>query len=617
MAAHRTCRTHNRELPNLRTADDIAALYHDRKTRMAGRHARMQRVSDVYNGRTELPLPELRVDEKAAVPNLVQQGTDQMARRAASVLPNILCPPLRPGIKASEEKADQRKMIHYGWWEKSSIKKVQRQRAGWFITYSSAPAIIRPDPNISMPRWDLHSPFDVYPARMHLGSYTPSDVIVRHSRDLRWITDRYPQAAMHVHKGKSTKPDDTFDVLEYVDADEIVFTVLGKDTRNEWDTRPPLETMAVELTRRPNRAGVCWAVIPERPSLDAPVGHFDGIIGMYETQAALMALEVIAVRRSIWPEVWFENPNGPQTPHVVQHYDAETDTPGIVANGRINTLQMDPSFRSVNTMDRLEFAQRQTAGLPQELGGSSQSNVRTGRRGSQILSASIDFTIAEAQDAFAEALHEENMRAIAIDKGYFNKSKTIYVSTKGMRGKVDYRPSDTFEERAEHIVTYPIAGTDLADLVINGGQRVGMGTMSKRSFMEIDPLVDDVDIEENRVRLEGAEAAFFAAFQEEIANPEAEWQAEQVADFARRLAKGEKWYEAVAAINKDLQERQAQGAEPGTPEAMPGLAPPGAPGGIPTVGEPSPSMGNLTSLLGQLGTADLALASRGPERVSA
>jgi hypothetical protein len=138
-----------------------------------------------------------------------------------------------------------------------------------------------------------------------------------------------------------------------------------------------------------------------------------------------------------------------------------------------------------------------------------------------------------------------------------------------------------------------------------------MGTMSKRSFMKIDPLVDDVDAEEAQIKMEGVDAAFFAAFQEQMATPDAPWQMEQVADFAQRLAGGQVWYEAVAEINRELQEKQAEGAVPGSPEAMPGLAQPGAPGaGVPTVGEPSPSMGNLTQLLNQLGSADTALAVR-------
>jgi hypothetical protein len=594
----------------VREAVDIAQSFHDRESRDAERHAWMRWVSDIYNGRTELPVPELRANEKAAVPNLLQQGTDQMARRVASVLPNLYCPPLKPGVKSSEQRADERRMVHHGWWEKTRIRKVQRQRAAWLISYASAPTLVRPDHRTRMPRWEPVSPFHWYPSRTALGAFTPDDVIVRHRQNLRWITDRFPEAAALVHKRHECGPDSAFDVLEYISPDEVCFVLLGHDDTGAFDTPPSPETMAVELVRRPNRAGVCWGVTPVRPSLDNPIGHFDGIIGMYETQAALMAMEVLAVRRSIWPEPWLENPNNSSQPRIVQHPDKAQGIPGIITNGRLTTVQMDPSFRSVNTMDRLEYAQRQTAGLPAELGGMSQSNVRTGRRGSQIIGAAIDFTIAEAQDALAESLHEEDERAIAIDKGYFNTSKTIHISTKGMRGKVDYKPSETFEEGAEHVVSYPIAGMDLSELVINGGQRVGMGAMSKRTYMENDPMIDDVDVEINRIRTEAVEQAWIAAFQSEIASPEAEWTSVHVADLGRRLARGEDLFEAVTDINRKLQEAQAQGAQPGTPEAMPGLAPEGAPGGVPTVGEVEPSMENMASLLSNLGVADQALRVR-------
>jgi hypothetical protein len=598
----------------MRSAADIAQLFHDRQSRDADRHAWMGWVSDVYNGRTNLPVPELRADEKAAVPNLLQQGTDQMARRAASVVPNLYCPPLRPGIKRSEELADKRRMVQHGWWAKNGIKRggtTQRQRSAWLISYAAAPVLIRPDPVSKMPRWDPHPPSRVFAARTPLNVITPPDVIVRHTQSLQWLRDHYPEAAARIHKAANAGPDAGFDVLEYIDDNEVVFVALGHDTSDDpYAEPPPVDSMSVELVRRENRAGVCWAVCPKRPSLDAPIGHFDGIIGMYETQAVLMAMEVLAVRRAIWPEPWLENPNGGSQPRIVQHPDKVNGTPGIITNGRLNTVQMDPSFRSVNTMDRLEYAQRQTAGLPAELGGMSQTNVRTGRRGDQVVGAAIDFTIAEIQDALGDSADPELHRAVAIDKGYFDTRKTIYVSTKGMRGQVDYKPSETFEKGAEHVVEYPIAGTDLSDLVINGGQRIGQGTLSKQAFMEIDPLVSDVDVEINRIRKEAVEQAWIVAFQTEISSPEAEWTSADVADLGMRLTRGEDLFEAVSDINDKRKEAQAEGAQPGSPDAMPGLAPPGAPGEIPAVGETGPSMQNMTSLLSQLGVADQALRMR-------
>lgn len=593
----------------MKQPDEIAALYGQRQERLADRHARMREVSDVYNGRVDLPLPELARNERASVPNLCQQGTDQLARRTASVIPTMIWPALKPGKKVSEDLADKRKQVAYGFWEKSNIRKMLARRARWYITYGSAPAIVRPDPVLKIPKWELHSPFDMFPAATHIDGYTPEDVIVRHKRPLSWIEQHYPDAALVLSKPRNCPKSELFEVLEFIGTEYIQFVALGKATfdPNGYQT---LEANSVELKTVPNRAGICWSVIPERVSLDATVGQFDSILGMYATQAALMALQIIATRRAIYKPVWLSNPNTGAHPEVVQEPDIESGTPGIVVNGIINDLNLDPSFQAQATIDSLEGSMRQTAALPAELGGSGSQNVRTGRRGSQIMSASIDFTIAEAQDALAEALHEENKRAVAIDKAYFNRSKPIYVATKGVRGMVHYKPSEVWEEGAEHIVEYPIAGTDLSDLVINGGQRVGMGTMSKRSFMDIDPLVSDAEAEENKVRMEQVEQGFFVGWQEQMADPNGPWQTEHVADFAARLARGEKWYDVVKDINDELKKKQAEGAQPGSPEAQPGLAPPGAPGSIPTIGEPEPSMGNLTQMLSQLGVADQALSMR-------
>jgi hypothetical protein len=594
-----------------RDAEEIAHLYQSRVDRLGPLHARMVEVRDTYNGDVVIPLPEISKHEQATVANLTQRGLDAIAQRAASVLPDLHYPALRPSIKASVEKATTRRKVNYGWWERTGIRRVMQRRARWFLGYAQAPVIIRPDPKLQIPVWEPFSPLDTFPAPTRLDGIEPDDVIVRHKRTKRWIEERYPEAAGLVRKPKDCPPDAVFDVLEYIDDREIVFVVLGQADDDQFAATPEKVTMAVEMVRLDNRAGVCWAVVPGRISLDRPVGQFDAILGMYQTQAAITAMEIIALRKTIFPDTWLVNANTGAQPHIVQEPDYELGQPGIVVNGIIDRQQIPPNFAAGQIAARLEGAQRDTAGLPPELGGMSQSNVRTARRGSQVLGASIDFTIAEAQDTFTQSLHAENVRAIEIDKAYFNTSKSFYVSTKGQQGLVEYKPSETFEAKAEHIVSYPLAGTDLSDLVINGGQRVGMGTMSKRSFMKIDPLVDDVDAEEAQIKMEGVDAAFFAAFQEQMATPEAPWQMEQVADFAKRLAGGQVWYEAVAEINRELQEKQAEGAVPGSPEAMPGLAPPGAPGaGVPTVGEPSPSMGNLTQLLNQLGSADTAMAMR-------
>jgi len=594
----------------MRSVEDIVTLYRERLSDMGAEFDRMRSVVDVYNGDVVLPLPELSRNEQAAVANLTQQGLDQFARRISSVLPSMQHPPLKPGIKQSEEKAGKRKQIIHGYWEKSHLKKVTGRRARWLLGYGKAPVVVRPDPTHSCPVWDPVDPFNVYPSHLHLDSFTPADCIVRHRRDYRWLADNYPDALLVIRKNQgAAKNNDEFECLEYIDAEEVVWVLLGQaDSDQNFAASTGAEHC--ELTRTPNRAGMCWVVIPSRVTLDRSAGHFDAILGMYKTEAALMALEVIATRKAIYPTPWLVNSQNGAIPHVVQLPDAQTGEPGVITNGQLVHTPLDPSLRGSTVRNDLQYAQRQTAGLPAEFGGMSPTNVRTARRGTQVMGAAVDFTIADAQDMFAEALHDENLRAIEIDKAYFDYNKTFYVSTKGVRGSINYRPSEVFEAGAQHVVDFPVTGYDISDLVINGGQRIAQRTMSRRGFMKVDPMVDDDEAMENEIRLEATEDAFFAAFQEQAASPDAPWQAAQVAEFAMRLAKGEKWYEAVDDINKKLQEAQALGAEPGTPEAQPGLAPEGAPGGIPAVGEPSPSLGNMAQMLSQIGVTDQAIRMR-------
>lgn len=591
-------------------AQQVASLFRSRSNDLSERHSRMQQVSDVYYGRVGLPLPELSRDEEAAVPNLCKQGADGLAQRIASVMPNQIWPALRPGIKTSEAKADGRRQIAYGWLEHSHAKKLFARRARWMITYASAPVVIRPDASYSGPCWEPTSPFDVFPAKKALDSYTPEDVLIRHKRPLRWIQERYPEAAAALTKPRNCTPDHMFTVLEYIDSEIIHFSALGEANIDPYFSET-VKPNAVDLTTVPNRAGICWAVTPEQVALDAPAGQFDGILGMYATQAAMMALQVIATRRGIWPHTWLVNPNGGAVPHISQQPDPETGTPGIVTNGIIDRQQLDPSFRAQDVIDRLEYSMRQTAGLPAEMGGSGSQNVRTGRRGAQVMSATIDYKIAEVQDALAESLHEENVRAIAIDKGYFNFSKSMYVSTKGVRGKVDYKPSDVFEDGAEHIVEYSMAGTDLEQLVITGGQRLGMNTMSRRSFMELDPMVSDAEAEDQRVRFESLENSFLVSIQTLASQPDGPMQLPDLIRLGQKmLAQGKLWYEAAAELQEEKQKEQAQGAPQGAPETMPGMAMPGQGAEVPSIGEPTQSMSNLTEMLGQLGATDTALAMR-------
>ena len=199
----------------------------------------------------------------------------------------------------------------------------------------------------------------------------------------------------------------------------------------------------------------------------------------------------------------------------------------------------------------------------------------------------------------ARSLQEENKLAINMSKKYAgNKGKSFYVTSKNAKGRVDYTPNTNFESN-DNVVIYSQAGADINNLVIGGGQRVGMGTMSKRSFMAIDPLVEDPEFEHDAVVAEQLESALLVSIQQQASQgtiPPADLARimELVANDQMELA------EAVDKVQKEAQERQAQQVEATSPEAQPGLAMPGMGAEAATMTPPPGGGGGLAGLLGAL-----------------
>jgi hypothetical protein len=216
-----------------------------------------------------------------------------------------------------------------------------------------------------------------------------------------------------------------------------------------------------------------------------------------------------------------------------------------------------------------------------------------------VLSAVVDFAVQESQKILARSLENENKIAIAMAKSHAGgKSKSFYVSMGKVKGKVDYVPNKHFTTD-DNVVSYSQAGADINNLVIAGGQRLAMGTMSKESFMKIDPLVEDVESERDAVTAEQLEQSLLAGLQQQAASG-----AIPPSDVARiiDLVKSDKaeLAKAVEKVQREAQERQAEMVSPTSPEAQPGIAQPGA--GAEAMAAPPPQGGaaGLRELLGAL-----------------
>jgi hypothetical protein len=567
------------------TNAEIVALYHARSRNRQKWVTKANEICRIYNYEFAVPLPELDAMERPGIANLVAQGIDQTAQRVASVLPDIIYPPLRPGIEKSEGLARQRRLATLAWWDMNGMPNLLRQRARFLIGYGHSPVVLRPvSPKIvdrrKIPFWRVYNPLVTFlPEPQYLGDIEPEDGIFLHTQSLAWLQDRYPDAARRLEKGPNPTPDSRFEILEYLDCDVTVMLVCGKPpvelTRQTWGMTPtPTGSPHEQLERVANRSGICPVVAPGRITLDRMMGMFDGLPQMYEKQAKLDALEYIGIKRGIFPEQWaVTHPTAPSAVRIVTPADAERGVVGEIQGGQMQTLPINPGVQTPQAIDRLERNQRVTAGIPSEYGGESPTNIRTARRGAAVLSSTIDMPIGELQDIFAASLEAENVRAVAMMKAnYGSRTTSFYLPRSGQLTRKDYTPNTAFETDW-HVVKYSIPGADAAALPIELGQRIGTSEMSLQTAREIDPMIEDPIRERNQVELEGLRHSILAGLEQQAA------QGKLPATTIARIAqiRGDdpalQLEDAVMLAHADTQAQQAAQQPGAPPEQQPGIAP--------------------------------------------
>lgn len=603
--------------------DDILNLYDQRRSAQGNLIQHMRTIRDHYNGDIAVPLPELERQEQIAIINFFNQGIDQHGARIASVMPNIIFPSTNPGQKKADDYADIRRKAALGWWDQNQMKLKLGRRARSLIAYSSAPVSIHPDSFLRIPKWRVRDPLGTYPSpTTDPDEMTVQDCIFDFTRSIKWLEQNYPGAFDLLRIPRDSDPDTAITCIEYMDNEQITLIAIGdrsgshvvKGVRGR-DSMPTMPgdwhgtESAVLLASVPNKAGICPVVVPGRVTLDRPMGQFDGLVGLFQMQSKLMALELNAIARDIFPDTWVVA-RANETPNIVQVADGLRGKPGLIEGADIKGINHTPGYQTFPAIDRLERAMRQEGEIPAEFGGESASNIRTGRRGDSIMSAVIDFPRQEAQEVFGKSLQHEIVRAVAVTKAYFGaEKKSFYVNWKGAKGPVDYVPNKHFDSDVVN-VSYAYPGTDINNLTMGIGQRIGLGTLSKQSGAEMDPLIDDPELERDRIVAEALAEATLSGLQQQAAGgaiplDDLAWIEEQVVTNRLEL------YKAVQEAQRRAQERQATSGAPGeptgpvdpnSPEAQPGLANPGAGGEAGSEIGPNPDqvgLGKLMSVLRQ------------------
>ena len=593
--------------------EQILTLYKQRLNFYGPLHQKMKLIQSIYNGTMEVPLPDMEENTMPSVPNLLAAGVDQMAGRITSVIPSVNFASIKPGVRSSDRRAMTASRTVTGWWQEDRLPMKMKQRGRHQIAYGMSPVVIRWNAKDQRPTWQVRHPLETYPSTDVIpGHLSPNDCIFAFRRSVGWLRSKGYGDRIAALTGDYDMPNDASILLiEYVDAEETQLIAAGYKTPDPYAMTEldmiGSQLRGITLERYPNMSGgENPVVIPMRITLDTAGGQFDNMIGMYYQQAKLMALEVIAVEKGIFPDTYLVSRPGEVGRFLDGPHDGRTGMVNIIAGGDIREIQAQPGYLTNPTIDRLERNQRVTAGIPAEFGGESSSNIRTGRRGDAVLSAVIDYPVAEAQETFAYALQEENEVAIELAKRWAgNVKKTIYVGTGNAARPVTYVPNETFET-SEHVVSYPASGADLNSLIIGIGQRVGLGIMSKETAATLDPYIDNPEQERDAIIAEGLEQALMAGLQQQAASGQIP---PLVVAKVMKLVKDDKM-ELADALNKvtedAMKEKEAEeAAAQQSPDALTADATMAAMAGPQAAQQasiqgPNPSQQNLSALLSTL-----------------
>lgn len=599
-------------LDNRQAAIQLRSAFEERRKNRGALIARMENMTAHYNGAISVPLPELDESEKPAIANLIYVGIESLSTRISSVMPNLLYPSLHPGYSTADGRARDRRLANLGWWKMNNMKVKIRRRARYFTAYGTAPVSIHPvsvdeSDHREIPFWRVRNPLMTYPSPMSDNdSMEPVDCIFVDWKPFEWIQEKYPKQAQVLATGNDNDTS-LFAVLEYVDAIETVWCVLGRERTQQdspWQERRVSRgnSMAEILGRVPNRAEICPVVMPGRVTLDGIQGQFDQLTGMYQRAAKLDALNTIAVFRDVFPDEYVVGNTPAGRPEIIQEADGKMGIIGEIRQGTMISTHHTPGQMSQNALDNLERNQRLSGIIPAELSGESASNIRTAARGTQLLSSAVDMPIQEAHEVFEMSLELENMRAVKFQKAYYgNKPSMFFMGKNGkVEGNGDYVPNTVFETEFSE-VRYPLPGTDINNLIVSIGQRIGIGTMDLMTAMELDPTIDDPEETYARVQVDALRKSMLSAVEQKLASGDMDpIVAARLIDMMKQ--KRVPIEKAMMVIDQILKKEQAdqqnQQAQPqAVPEQQPGVS---ASPTNPPVAPQQPQQPDLQSLLENL-----------------
>jgi hypothetical protein len=603
--------------------DQIFSIMQVRRERNGPILDQMIAVRDRYNG--DWVLPDISAEQAPELPPLtpalIAESIDNYGMRASSVVPAIRCPAIDPSKqsgKRSMEYATVRRRIITSTYSRSRMQLQLRKAYRHLTGYATCCLVVIPDFVSGMPVIRVRDPLTAYPDPKAGEDFTePENVGFIFAKSADWIRRNYPAASGVIPR--TTRGEEMWDMVEWIDRDHIVIGMLGpRETQFYNYVAEPLR-WSTELARFPNRVGRCTAVIPARVTLDRIASQLTHVIGITDLSARLMALDIMAKEKSIFPDRYILGRSG-LTPQLVggNWKDGRSGEMNIVLDAEaVGSVAFAADPASTQAIDRLERNARVSSGLVPQFGGETYGALRTGRGIDALMGAAVDPRIQEMQEVMQTWLAVVNEIVFEMYREFWpDKKYTVVSDWPTDYRQVEFTPSVHIETIA-NAVSYPIAGADVQGTNIILGQLVGSDMISRKSAMERHPWIGDAAEEKARIDEETFERAATQSMLQQAVTGQIPLVVLAEIEKARRSNPTGDIFTAIDQANRRMQEMQAQQPpEPpegmaAPPEAMPGLAagpqpqtqpelaaPPGAQPGA-TVGAP-PNLAGLRTLMNAL-----------------
>lgn len=570
----------------MRSFEEIVRLTQDMQRVQGPVVSRMRDVLNRYDGEWVIPMPDLK-DEPVMpqlTPALIAEAVDAMAMRASSVMPMTSIPALARNKDTgprSKEYATVRRKIIAGTYHLSKWKLGRRRFYRHLSAYHTGALIVLPDFENEMVRLHVRDPLSSFAEPQAAEELRPPDYVsflYRHSGE--YLMNCYPQ--LRADNGGPITTRDTnelWDVCEWVDEDQIVFGLVGPVHPDGMH----INTRAIQAPWRqlgpvyPNKCDHMPAIVPHNVALGKIASRMAAMIGNVDLQAKMMALNIIAAEKAIFPDVYaIGRQNG--APQIIgeQWRDGRTgDINMLMDIEQVGVLRSAPDVGTAQTIDRLERNFRASTGLVPQFSGETYGALRTGAGVNALGGMAVDPRIQEMHEISEAWMPHVNSAILSSWKGYFGGKRTFFSGWPSDRGLVEFDPGVHIES-TENTVSYAIAGADVIQQTQILGSLFGAKAISARTFRERHPWIDDPEAEGAMVDEEAFEDALRQSILQKLVSGELP---PTVAVLMRNhMQEGNDIFSAVLYADEEMRKRQATVAPPApegmiaAPEAMPGMA---------------------------------------------